>query len=96
MKTHSQSESDSESHDNKRSITTKQIIDDLSEKNIVKNSHQQISTDQQLFTTDQKFINHQAVYFADLEQSQKLSAYLVTFSAGIQHDQHQCDCLHQN
>ena len=67
MKTHSQPEPDSESHDNKRSITTRQIIDDLSEKNIVENSCQQISTNQQLLTTSKKSTNYQAVYFATLE-----------------------------
>ena len=40
MKTHSQSKSDSESHDNEKLIIIKQIINDLSEKNIIENSYQ--------------------------------------------------------
>ena len=52
MKTHSQPEPDFKSHDDERLIIIRQIIDDLSEKNIMKNSCQQISTNQQFSTTD--------------------------------------------
>ena len=71
-------ESDSMSAKNKKKMSTRSIIDDLSEINIVDSSHRQISTDQK------------AVNFAALNTA----VAAAVFATGIKFECEQVKCLH--